>query len=169
MTSKTTLAASLLAMAFLTLTACSSNGNSAQTLPSTANNPMVPPAAQPEDHQGCSNDGDLRVNPCRITFDSGNPGPVDVTVSHGDRDGRNDGDRHRIAERDNCASRNIATITSNSQHLYTVTAGTATGSCTASFDDNGNGRGRGRGRDGDGDHGGGGRNDGSQLRIVNNL
>jgi hypothetical protein len=165
MTAKTTLAASLLAMAFLALTACSSTGNSAQTLPTTANNPMVPPAAQPEDHQGCSNNGDLRVNPCRITFDSGNPGPVDVTVSHGGRDGRNDGDRHRITERDNCASRNIATITSNSQHLYTVTAGTASGSCTANFDDNGNGR----GRDGNDDHGGGGRNGGSQLRIVNNL
>jgi len=164
MTAKTTLAASLLAMAFLTLTACSGNGNAAQSLPTTANNPMVPSAVQPQDRQGCSNDGDLRVNPCRVTFDSGNPGPVDVMVTHG-RNGHDDGNRHRITESDNCASRNIATITRDSEHTYTVTAGTATGSCSARFDDNGNGR----GGDGNDDHGGGGQNGGSQLRIVNNL
>jgi len=165
MTSKTTLAASLLATTLLTLTACSGNGNAAQTLPTTANNPMAPAAVQPQDRQGCSSDGDLRVNPCRVTFDSGNPGPVDVMVTHGNRNGRDDGDSHRIKERDDCASRNIATITRDSEHVYTVTAGTATGSCTASFDDNGNGR----GRDGNNDHGGGGQNGGSQLHIVNNL
>jgi hypothetical protein len=75
------------------------------------------------------------------------------------RDGRDDGDRHRIRETDNCASRSIATVTRDSTRVYTVTAGTVAGSCTANFTNNGNRN----------DDGNGGRNDGGNLRIVNNL
>jgi hypothetical protein len=153
MTSKTTTAACLFAVTFL-LSACSSGTMSAT--PNLQSNPMTM-AAQPQDRQGCSNNGDLRVSPCRVTFDSGNPGPTDVTVRHRSPD---DGNRNRIKERDNCAARNIATIVRDSEHRYTVTAGTVDGSCTAEFDDNGNGN---------DDHGGKGQGGGSELRIVNKL
>ncbi len=112
------------------------------------------------DHRGCPNDGGVTVTPCHITFDTNNPGPATVMVTH---DGRDDGgrNRHRIVERDNCASRNIATIARDGNRVYTVTAGTVAGSCSASFSDDGNGNGN---RNDDRGPGGGG-----NLRIVNNL
>jgi hypothetical protein len=121
--------------------------------------PGSAPVQLPADHgrngQRCPNDGDINVKPCRVTFDTDHPGPTDVTVTHG---GRDDGDRgHRIRERDNCASRSIATITRDSNRMYTVTAGSIAGSCSARFDDNGNRN---------DDHGG---RDGANLRIVNKL
>jgi hypothetical protein len=76
-------------------------------------------------------------------------------VTHGG-DGDRNGDRHRITERDDCASRNIATVTRDSNRMYTVTASSMAGSCTANFSDNGN-----RNDDGGGN--------GGNLRIVNKL
>jgi len=118
-------------------------------------------AAQPLDRNGgaCQNDGDLHVNPCRIRFDANHTGPMDVVVSNG---GGNDRDRGRdrgqqIRESDDCASRDIATLTRDSNNVYTVTAGTVSGSCTANFTDNNR-------RNDDGNRGQNG-----NLRIVNAL
>jgi hypothetical protein len=124
-------------------------------LPSGSNQ-MQAPADQGRNHQGCPSDGGITVTPCRIKFNSNNPGPTNVTVTHG---GQSDGNRHTIKERDDCASRNIATVARDSNRMYTVTAGSATGSCTAQFSNNGN----------QNDDGGGGQNGGGTLKIVNNL
>lgn len=114
------------------------------------------PADQGRNHQGCQNDGDISVQPCHVTFDANHPGPTDVVINHGGN-GDGNGDRHQIRERDDCASRNIASVTRDSNRMYTVTAGSMTGSCTAEFSDNGNRN----------DDGGGG--NGGNLRIVNKL
>jgi hypothetical protein len=130
------------------------------TMP-VASSPLRAVSAQPLDRNGggCQNDGDLHVDPCRIRFDANHSEPVDVAVDNG---GGNDRDRGRgggqqIRERDDCASRDIATLTRDSDHVYTVTAGTVSGSCTASFTDNGR-----RNRDEN-------RGQGGNLRIVNAL
>jgi hypothetical protein len=151
MTSHSTFAAVLLGASAL-LTACGGGTQSSPmgALP-TGSMPMQS-TLQPQDGAGCPNDGGLTVRPCRIKFDANNPGPTGVTVT---RNG--DGDRHTIKERDDCASRNIASVMRDTNHRYTVTAGTATGSCTAQFSD-GN-----RNDDGDGGNGG------AQLRVVNKL
>ncbi len=132
------------------------------TMP-VASNPMRAVSAQPLDGNGggCQNDGDLQVNPCRIRFDANHTGPMEVIVSNGNGGG-NDRDRDRgrgqqIQERDDCASRNIATLTRESNHVYTVTAGTAAGSCFANFTDNNR-------HNDDGNRGQNG-----NLRIVNAL
>lgn len=127
----------------------------------------VAPMQNPADHgrggQGCPNDdgGGVNVRPCHVVFDSGNPGPVDVRVMHGGRGrgGPNDRgrDRDRIVERDDCASRGIATIAKDSNRVYSVKAGTVAGSCSARFSEQGNRN----------DDGGPGR--GGNLRVVNNL
>ena len=128
--------------ASLALAACGGGQSSMGTMP-VASNPMNAGSAQPLDRNGggCPNDGDLHVNPCRIRFDANHSGPMDVVVSNGggDRDRGRDRGRGRgqqIRESDDCASRDIATLTRDSNNVYTVTAGTATGSCTANFTDN---------------------------------
>lgn len=151
----------LLAITSFCLPSCSGGTNPTPNAPNLGN-PMTSPI-QAQDRRDCSNDGGLRVTPCRVTFDSGNPGPVNVSVTHGGGRGPDDGGRHTIRERDDCASRNIATVTPDSGSVYTVTAGSASGSCTATFSDNGNGN-------GNDDHGGRGQGGGgAQLHIVNNL
>jgi hypothetical protein len=85
------------------------------------------PSDRGRNHQRCQDDGGISVRPCRVTFDADHSGPTDVLLIHGG-DGDRNGDRHRIEERDNCASR----------RTYTVTAGSIAGSCTANFSDNGN-------------------------------
>jgi hypothetical protein len=136
---------------------CSGNSQ----MPATGGMPpgatsMQSPSDHGRDHRGCPNDGGVTVTPCHITFDTNNPGPATVMVTHDGRDDRGR-DRQRIVERDNCASRNIATIARNSNRVYTVAAGAVAGSCSARFSDDGNGN---------DDSGPGG--DGN-LRIVNNL
>jgi hypothetical protein len=105
----------------------------------------------PQDHQGCQNDGDINVMPCRVRFDANNPGPVNVRVSSGDRR-----DNHAIKERDDCASRGVATITKVTDRHYMVAAGTSMGSCTAHFDT--------INHNDDGNNG-----NGSDLRVVNEI
>lgn len=123
---------------------------------SSGSNLTQMPADRGRNHQGCQDDGDVSVRPCHITFDTKNPGPTEVMINHG-ANGAGNGDRHQIKERDDCASRNIATVTRDSNRTYTATAGSMTGSCTANFSDNGNRN----------DDGGGG--PGTNLRIVNKL
>jgi hypothetical protein len=148
--------------AALALPGCGGGESSMGSVP-VANNLMRGVSVQPADRNGgCPNDGDLHVNPCRIRFDANHTGPMDVVVTGGsgdDRDrGRGGGDRgKRIRESDDCASRDIATIVRESNHVYTVTVGTVSGSCFATFDDN-NGR---RHDDNRGQNG--------NLRIVNAL
>jgi hypothetical protein len=118
-------------------------------------NPMHAVSAHPLDRNGgCPNDGNLHVTPCRIRFDANHSGPVDVTISNG---GGNDRRRQTVKESDDCTSRNIATLTRDSNHVYTVTAGTSSGSCTANFTENDR-----HNRDGD-------RGQNGNLRIVNQL
>ncbi len=70
-----------------------------------------------------------------------------------------------LRERDDCASRNIATVVRDSRGVYTVTAGSMQGSCGAQFS-NGGGNGRGNGGHHNDGRGNGGNAD---LRVVNGL
>ena len=102
------------------------------------------------DRQTCPTEGGIKVTPCRVTFDAMHPGPAKIDVTTGDHN------RQPVRESDNCASASVATVTRVTNHRYTVTAGTAMGSCTARFTG-------GMHRDD------GGGNGGSDLRIVNRL
>jgi hypothetical protein len=141
-------------VAGMLLAACSSGAQSPGIAALPPANTMQSPADRGR-NRGCQNGGGLTVQPCRVTFDAKNPGPVDVMVTQ-----NGDGNGHTIKESDNCASRNIATVARDSNTRYTVTAGTATGHCIASFNDNGNGPNDGGGR---------GQNGGATLRIDNAL
>jgi hypothetical protein len=137
-------------------------GGGMQTAPGgalSASNPMQAVSLQPQDqgHQNCPNDGGITVRPCRIKFDANHSGPKDVMVS---QDGNNDRDNHAIKERDDCASRNIATVAKAFRTVYTVTPGTVKGECTAVFSD--------RNHDRDHDQDGRG-NGGSSLQIINGI
>ena len=124
-------------------------------------------SAAPMDHgggggggQGCSNDGGVKVTPCAITFNASNPGPDSVTVRAG-------GGHDTISETDDCASAGIATVAPSMQtrqndgrnngSVYTVTAGSNAGTCTAQFT-----RSQGNGHDGNRGHTG-------TLTITNQL
>jgi hypothetical protein len=127
--------------------------------------------AQRNDH-GCQNDGrdgGVSINPCFIEFTSSHPGPVSVTVRTGGGGGRGrgggGGNNGQIREFDDCNAQNIASIKQESNGLYTVTAGTAIGSCDAQFSTGGN-----RNDDGNGGRGGrGGSGGDGDLRIVNQI
>ena len=139
--------AALLAGTPLLLAACGGmHGTSTMGMPSLASQP----GSAPQDRQACQNDGGIKVTPCRVTFDSMHPGPAKVAVTTGDNN------RQPVKESDNCASANVAMVTRIANHRYTVTAGTAMGSCTARFAAGMR-------------HDDGGRNGGSDLRIVNRL
>lgn len=96
----------------------------------------------------CQSSGGIDANPCRVRFDALHPGPVTVRIHTGDND------RQRVAERDDCAGSNVATIARTDGHHYVVSAGTAAGTCTARFTRAGM-------RHDDG------RDDGARVRIVN--
>jgi hypothetical protein len=145
----------LLGMSILTAgCGCGSQAPTMGALPSGSNQ-MQAPADEGANHQVCQSDSGITVVPCRVKFDSNHPGPRSVMVTSG---GQGDGNRHAIKESDDCASRNIAMIARDSNRRYTVTAGSAAGSCSARFSDSGNHN------DSDG-----GQNGGASLRIVNNL
>lgn len=74
----------------------------------------------------CANDN-IRIQPCRITFNTNNPGPTKVHVT---LDGNGKG---TITETDDCASAYIATVSETSNGHYTVTAGATAGKCIATF------------------------------------
>ncbi|HEY6487219.1 MAG TPA: hypothetical protein VIX83_12615 [Candidatus Cybelea sp.] len=161
MTLTSKLAASASFAASLALGACGGGQSSMGTMP-VASSPMHAVSAQPLDRNGggCQNDGDLHVNPCRIRFDANHLGPMDVVVDNGggnDRDRGRGGPGQQIRESDDCASRDIATLTRDSNHVYTVAAGTVSGSCTANFTDDNR-----RNRDGN-------RGQNGNLRVVNAL
>lgn len=150
------LSRSYLAVLCAVLAGCAGGGSSPMSsLPSGSG---MTQRAAPQDQRGCQSDGGgLTVTPCSITFNSSNPGPVQVSVMR-----NTDGDRHgggRIREQDDCTSQGIATIVRDSKGVYTVTAGSAQGSCDAQFSISGR-------HDGnhDGDRGGNG-----NLHITNNL
>ncbi len=91
---------------------------------------LFAPLVNPADKTRCRHHGDVRidVDPCSITFDASNPGPDTVTVSvPKDKKGT-------ISESDDCGGASgIATVTQGSGDDWTVTAGSTTGSCTATF------------------------------------
>jgi len=76
----------------------------------------------------CLNNGGVRVAPCRILFNAGNPGPdtVYVRTPHGSKGS--------VLESDTCGGASgIATITQGSGNSWIVTAGPTTGRCKARF------------------------------------
>ena len=150
------LSRSYLAVLCAVLTGCAGGGSSPMSsLPSGSG---MAQRGAPQDQRGCQNDGGgLAVVPCSITFNSGNPGPVQVSVLRNTDGNRNGGGR--IREQDNCASKGIATIARDSKGIYTVTAGSMQGSCDARFSVSGR-----RGGNHDGDRGGNG-----DLHITNEL
>jgi hypothetical protein len=95
---------------------------------------------------GCQNQDGVKVAPCRVAFDTAHPGPDMVVV---------DSSGKAVTERDNCASRGIATIASNGDFTFTVTAGSMPGMCFAHFVRRGQ----------DGSHG----QNGAVLTVVNRL
>lgn len=74
-------------------------GPSAVSLPAT----NIGGAAFLAGPAGCQN-GNLKIHPCRITFNASNPGPTTVTLGR-------EGNKLPITERDDCASAGIATVT----------------------------------------------------------
>jgi hypothetical protein len=111
-------------------------GSQAQVNPSGAMAPSVargPVAAVKGGKKGgCIAHGAARVDPCAVTFTASSSGPDTVTTRHPhDKKGT-------FTESDNCTSTGsvvIATVTqSSTPNEWTVTAGSATGSCTATFD-----------------------------------
>jgi hypothetical protein len=81
-------------------------------------------AASPSDNGGCQNSDGVDVTPCRVVFNANHPGPTNVKVqSHG----------RRITEKDNCATKGVATVTLLGNRTFSVTAGVTAGSCTAHF------------------------------------
>ena len=80
---------------------------------------------------GCTAHGGARVTPCTVTLTATTSGPVTVTTRHPhDKKGT-------FSESDNCGGASgIATVSqlTTSPNQWTVTAGSTTGSCTATFD-----------------------------------
>jgi hypothetical protein len=107
--------------------------------------------ALPQDRGDCHDEDGVKVTPCRVKFDANHTDPRMVIITTGDNN------HQSVKERDDCAARDIATLTKVTDHRYTVTLGTATGSCEARFE-----------RD---DHGRMGHNDrghgGGELEVVN--
>lgn len=129
MTLHATYGASLFVCASLLLAGC--GGTRTQPPIGTPFNSAQTGSILPQDRQGCRDENGIKVMPCRITFDMNHSGPKNVRVTTGGRDDRKRG----IRERDDCTSRNIATLTRVMASVYTVRPGTARGSCTARFTD----------------------------------
>lgn len=81
-------------------------------------------SVSPSDNGDCQNRDGVDVTPCRVVFNANHPGPTTVKVHS---------DGHRITERDNCATKGVATVTLLGNRTFSVTAGTTAGSCTAHF------------------------------------
>ncbi len=64
------------------------------------------------------------MNPCVVVFDAKNQGPVTASVAS--KDGT-------VAEKDDCATGGIATVTANGDGTYTFAAGATKGHCAAGF------------------------------------
>jgi hypothetical protein len=153
MTSHRIISASAFLLTAFAVAGCSSGAQSPMGgVPSTVNSLQAGPLV-PQDHQGCQTSDGIKVMPCRIAFDMNHPGPANVKVTSG-------GQNHQtIVEKDDCAARNVATITKTTMHAYSVAAGTASGSCTAHFTQ--------KVHNNDGKGGGGG--GGSDLVISNKV
>lgn len=119
-------------------------GCGAGQAPSASSMPATGLHSMDQNGQGRCQDGNVKVHPCHITFDSSNPGPTTVTLG-------GSGDDGTITERDDCSSSGVATVTRVDNRHYTAAAGSTTGSCTARFSD------------------GGGQGNADKLRIVNEL
>jgi hypothetical protein len=108
-------------------------GSQAQVSPSgPTQNPAINahgPIAGPAVKDHCTAHGGVRVDPCTIDFSASSPGPDSVTVR------RPHDKKGTLSETDDCSSAGIATIAlDTTTNTWTVTAGSNTGSCTATFD-----------------------------------
>lgn len=74
----------------------------------------------------CPSKGGVSVTPCRVLLNASNPGPVALTVK------TPNGSKSKLKEHDLCGALGIATI-SGSGDSWTVTAGSNTGTCRATF------------------------------------
>jgi hypothetical protein len=78
----------------------------------------------------CTAEGGVRVTPCSVDLTVSNPGPDTVVVRTPENK------KGTLAESDNCGGASgIATVTQNPSNTeeWIVTAGSTTGSCTATF------------------------------------
>jgi hypothetical protein len=83
----------------------------------------------PDVKGGCTAHGGVRVTPCTVDFTASSAGPDTVTVRTPENK------KGTLGEYDNCGGASgIATVAQGSGDDWTVTAGTTTGSCTATFD-----------------------------------
>lgn len=135
-TSRRNLGASIAAFAFVAaatvLASCSGSQTPISPLVSPQQNAVVGahlPIANPAVKDHCPHHGDVRVKPCAVDFTASAPGPDTVVVRFAkDKKGT-------LSESDNCGGPSgIATVAQGSGKTWTVTAGSATGSCTAEFD-----------------------------------
>lgn len=77
---------------------------------------------------GCQAHGGVRVTPCSVTFTASSSGPDTVTVRIPKTK------KGTLSEGDNCGGPSgIATVTQGTGNGWIVTAGSSTGSCTATF------------------------------------
>lgn len=98
--------------------------SAAQYAPSVASRVQLP------DVKGhCTAHGGVRVDPCSVDFASPSPAPDTVTVRvPKDKKGK-------LTESDTCGGASgMATIAAGTGNQWTVTAGSTSGSCTATFD-----------------------------------
>lgn len=106
-------------------------GSQAQVTPSGAAAPSVARQVAPLVKGGCTAHGGARVTPCTVTFTATTSGPFTVTTRHPhDKKGT-------FTESDDCGGASgIATVSqvTTSPNQWTVSAGSSTGSCTATFD-----------------------------------
>lgn len=73
----------------------------------------------------CSRDGSVKVKPCSVSLSASNPSTT-VTVKAPKQD--------TVTESDNCGGETgVATVTQGPGTTWAVTAGTSSGSCTATF------------------------------------
>ena len=109
------------------LTACGGSSPMAPTT-STMQNPAAHAPLFPDVKNHCPAHGGVRVRPCRLTFDASNTGPDTVTVR------APKSKKGTLTELDACGGPSgIATITQGIGDRWTVTAGSASGSCIANF------------------------------------
>jgi hypothetical protein len=92
-------------------------------LPGTMQN-GAPTMVSPSVKGHCQAHGGVRVDPCTVDFTPSSPGPDTVTVRNPQSK------KGTLTELDTCGG--IATLTANGNQ-WTVTAGSTTGSCAATF------------------------------------
>lgn len=122
----------LAAIALLSATAAIAGCAGSQSGAVPSGTAQIPPQARAPLFPGlapdakCTHQGAVKVKPCSVDFTTSNPGPATVTVKAPKKD--------TVSEYDNCGGpTGTATVTQGEGGTWIVTAGAASGSCTATF------------------------------------